>query len=54
MKYFKNAAVVILFSLTSVSVFSQIKPLDAMLSNYQYPYEVHFKDLNSQKQNFWT
>lgn len=51
MKYFKNAAVVMLFSLASVSVFSQIKPLDAMLSNYQYPFEVHFKDLNSQKQN---
>ncbi len=51
MKYFKNAAVIMLFSLASVSVFSQIKPLDAMLSNYQYPFEVHFKDLNSQKQN---
>lgn len=51
MKYFKNAAVVMLFSLASVSVFSQIKPLDAMLSDYQYPFEVHFKDLNSQKQN---
>jgi len=51
MKYFKNAAVVMLFSLASVPVFSQIKPLDAMLSNYQYPFEVHFKDLNSQKQN---
>ncbi|MDY0930600.1 alpha/beta hydrolase [Chryseobacterium sp. CFBP8996] len=51
MKYFKNAAVVMLFSLASVSVFSQIKPLDAMLSDYQYPFEVHFKDFNSQKQN---
>lgn len=51
MKYFKNAAVVMLFSLASVSVFSQIKPLDGMLSNYQYPFEVYFKDLNSQKQN---
>ncbi|KQT16812.1 alpha/beta hydrolase [Chryseobacterium sp. Leaf404] len=30
---------------------AQIKPLDATLSNYQYPFEVHFKDLNSQKQN---
>lgn len=50
MKYFKNAAVVMLFSLASVSVFSQIKPLDAMLSNYQYPFEVHFKDLKSQNQ----
>lgn len=50
MKYFKNAAVVMLFSLVPVSVFSQIKPLDAMLSNYQYPFEVHFKDLKSQNQ----
>ncbi|KUJ52764.1 alpha/beta hydrolase [Chryseobacterium sp. JAH] len=40
-----------LFSLASVSGFSQIKPLDATLSNYQYPFEVYFKDLNSQKQN---
>ncbi|WP_082671888.1 alpha/beta fold hydrolase [Chryseobacterium sp. JAH] len=51
MKYFKNVAVVMLFSLASVSGFSQIKPLDATLSNYQYPFEVYFKDLNSQKQN---
>lgn len=50
MKYFKNAAVVMLLSLASVSVFSQVKPLDAMLSNYQYPFEVHFKDLKSQNQ----
>ena len=33
------------------SVQAQIKPLDATLSNYQYPFEVHFKNLNSQKQN---
>lgn len=31
--------------------FSQIKPLDATLSNYQYPFEVHYLDLQSQKQN---
>lgn len=51
MKYFKNAAVIMLFSLASVSLFSQVKPLDAMLSNYQYPFEVHFKEFSSQKQN---
>jgi hypothetical protein len=25
-----------------------VKPLDAMLSDYQYPYEVHFLSLKSQ------
>ena len=50
MKCFKNVAVMLLFSIVSVHVFSQVKPLDAMLSNYQYPYEVYFKDLKSQNQ----
>jgi pimeloyl-ACP methyl ester carboxylesterase len=37
------------FTLTvSGFIFSQVKPLDAMLSDYQYPYEVHFLDLKSQ------
>ncbi|WP_418123075.1 alpha/beta fold hydrolase [Chryseobacterium sp. PTM-20240506] len=31
--------------------FSQIKSLDAMLTNYQYPFEVHFIDLNTQNQH---
>jgi pimeloyl-ACP methyl ester carboxylesterase len=50
MKYFKNAVVIMLLSFSSDLMFSQIKPLDATLSNYQYPYEVHFKDLKSQNQ----
>lgn len=51
MIYLKNAVATLLFSIASVSMFSQIKPLDAMLTDYQYPFEVHFKDLNSQKQH---
>lgn len=51
MKYFRKAIVVSMLSAFPVFVFSQIKPLDAMLSNYQYPYEVHFIDLKSQNNN---
>ncbi len=51
MKYFKNTLAVMMVLAASVSLFSQIKPLDAMLTNYQYPFEVYYKDLNSQKQN---
>lgn len=29
-------------------MFSQVKPLDAMLSDYKYPYEVHFLNFKSQ------
>lgn len=47
MRYFRNIAAIILLTGSGV-LFSQIKPLDAMLSEYQYPYEVHFKDLKSQ------
>lgn len=47
MKYFRNIAAAILLTGSEI-LFSQIKPLDAMLSEYQYPYEVHFKDLKSQ------
>ncbi|MFL9833258.1 alpha/beta fold hydrolase [Chryseobacterium terrae] len=51
MNQFKNILTAISLTLTSTLAFSQIKPLDATLSNYQYPFEVHFKELNSQKQN---
>lgn len=51
MTQFKNILTAISLTATSTLAFSQIKPLDAMLTNYQYPFEVHFKDLNSQKQN---
>ncbi|MDH6253111.1 pimeloyl-ACP methyl ester carboxylesterase [Chryseobacterium sp. H1D6B] len=50
MKYFKNAVTVIMILLSSNLLFSQLKPLDAELSNYQYPFEVHFINLNSQNQ----
>lgn len=47
MRYFRNVATAILLTGSGV-LFSQVKPLDALLSDYQYPYEVHFKDLKSQ------
>ncbi|WP_370898007.1 alpha/beta fold hydrolase [Chryseobacterium gossypii] len=49
MKYFKNAVALLMLSVASGSVFSQIKPLDAMLSDYRYPFEVHFINFRSQK-----
>lgn len=48
MRYFKNAVVVMMVWGAQSFMFSQIKPLDAMLSNYQYPYNVHFIDIKSQ------
>jgi pimeloyl-ACP methyl ester carboxylesterase len=51
MKYFRKAVAVIMLSAVPTFLFSQIKPLDAMLSGYQYPYEVHFIDLKSQNNN---
>lgn len=48
MKYFRKAVAVIMLSAVPIFLFSQIKPLDAMLSEYQYPYEVQFIDLKSQ------
>jgi pimeloyl-ACP methyl ester carboxylesterase len=50
MKYVKNAVVVIALSVGNI-VFSQVKPLDAELINYQYPYEVHFLSFKSQNNN---
>lgn len=49
MKYFKNAVAVMMISIAPTLLFSQVKPLDADLTNYQYPYEVHFINLKSQK-----
>lgn len=51
MMYFRNVITLMLFLIAPTLVFSQLKPLDGMLTNYQYPYEVHFVDLNSQNQN---
>ncbi|KFF03650.1 alpha/beta fold hydrolase [Chryseobacterium luteum] len=48
MKYFRKAMAVIMLSAVPTLLFSQVKPLDAMLSDYQYPYEVHYIDLKSQ------
>ncbi|REC75614.1 alpha/beta hydrolase [Chryseobacterium elymi] len=48
MTYFRKAAAVIMLSAIPTFLFSQIKPLDAMLSDYQYPYEVHYLDFKSQ------
>jgi pimeloyl-ACP methyl ester carboxylesterase len=50
MKYVKNAVVVIALSVGNI-VFSQVKPLNAELTNYQYPYEVHFLSFKSQNNN---
>lgn len=51
MNHFKNIITAFSLTITSTFAFSQIKPLDATLSNYQYPFEVHFLNLNSQKQD---
>ncbi len=42
MNYFRNLMSVILLVTAPSLVFSQVKPLDATLSDYQYPYEVRF------------
>ncbi len=39
---------IIMLSMGSNGLFSQIKPLDAELTNYQYPYTVHFLSFKSQ------
>jgi len=51
MKYFKNAVAILMLSIVPNFMFSQVKPLDAELTNYQYPYEVHFLDFKSQNNN---
>jgi pimeloyl-ACP methyl ester carboxylesterase len=48
MKNFKNIVTVLMLSIASNFMFSQVKPLDAELTNYQYPYEVHFLNFKSQ------
>ncbi len=42
---------ILMLSMIPFLLFSQIKSLDAMLTNYQYPFEVHFIDLNTQNQH---
>jgi len=48
---FRKAILYSYFTMLPMVTFSQIKPLDATLSNYQYPFEVHYLELQSQKQN---
>lgn len=51
MRHLRNIAATIAFISGSGLLFSQIKPLDAILSDYRYPYEVHFLELKSQDNN---
>lgn len=48
MKKCRNIVVVLMLSIASNFAFSQVKPLDAELTNYEYPYEVHFLNFKSQ------
>ncbi|WEK70032.1 MAG: alpha/beta hydrolase [Candidatus Chryseobacterium colombiense] len=48
MKKFKNIIAVLMLSMASNFAFSQVKSLDAELTNYEYPYEVHFLNFKSQ------
>lgn len=48
MNYFRNITTALIFTTMSGFMSSQIRPLDVMLSDYQYPFEVHFMDFKSQ------
>lgn len=48
MKYFRNIVAMLVLTVSPGVVFSQVKPLDAVLSEYKYPYDVHFISLQSQ------
>lgn len=48
MNYFRNITTALIFTTMSGFMSSQIRSLDAMLSDYQYPFEVHFMDFKSQ------
>ena len=48
MKKFKNISAALMLSIASNFAFSQVKPLDAELTDYKYPYEVHFLNFKSQ------
>ncbi|MCW1962885.1 alpha/beta fold hydrolase [Chryseobacterium viscerum] len=47
MKHFRNITAAFALMMSGF-MFSQAKPLDAMLSDYKYPYEVHFLNFKSQ------
>ncbi|GAA5090933.1 alpha/beta hydrolase [Chryseobacterium ginsengisoli] len=48
MKNFNNVVAVLMLSIASNFTLAQVKPLDAELTNYQYPYEVYFLNFKSQ------
>lgn len=48
MKNFNNVVAVLMLSIASNFILAQVKPLDAELTNYQYPYEVYFLNFKSQ------
>ncbi|MBV8325466.1 alpha/beta hydrolase [Chryseobacterium sp.] len=48
MKYFRNILLAVVLMSVPNGMSSQVKPLDAVLSEYQYPYDVHFINLKSQ------
>ncbi|OCA76107.1 alpha/beta hydrolase [Chryseobacterium artocarpi] len=48
MNYFRNITTALIFTAMSGFMSSQIRSLDAMLSDYQYPFEVHFMNFKSQ------
>jgi pimeloyl-ACP methyl ester carboxylesterase len=49
MKYCKNIFIALILIISTSLLFSQVKPLDAELTNYQYPFEVQFLNFTSQK-----
>ncbi|MDN3694047.1 alpha/beta hydrolase [Chryseobacterium tructae] len=49
MRYFRNIITTVALVAVSGGLFSQIRPLDGMLSDYKYPYEVRFINLKSQE-----
>lgn len=51
MKYIKISITAMMILSASGFFQSQVKPMDATLSTYQYPFEVKYKELNSQNQN---
>ncbi|PTT71382.1 alpha/beta hydrolase, partial [Chryseobacterium sp. HMWF001] len=49
MKYYRNIFTALIFITSTNLLLSQVKPLDAELTNYQYPFEVQFLNFKSQK-----
>lgn len=49
MKYYRNIFTALIFVISTNLLLSQVRPLDAELTNYQYPFEVQFLNFKSQK-----